>query len=128
MDNQNIESKVLTQWFEIPVLDMERAKTFYEHVFDLEIHVMDLGELKMGVFPHSEVGCALCYHPEFYKPSQDGTLVYMNAEPDLQIYQDRIETAGGSVLVPKKQISPEHGYMSVFIDSEGNRMALHSKK
>jgi predicted enzyme related to lactoylglutathione lyase len=122
------DKKTLTQWFEIPVTDMERATAFYEQVFDLKIQAMDMGELKMGVFPHSEVGCALCYHPDFYKPGKEGSLVYMNAEPDLQTHQDRVEAAGGIIQVPKKQISPEHGYMCVFIDSEGNRMALHSSK
>ncbi|MEX0810746.1 MAG: VOC family protein [Chitinophagales bacterium] len=126
MKDSVANQKSWTQWFEIPVLDFERAKNFYETVFDTEIHAMDLGELKMGVFPHKDVGCALCQHPDFYKPGQNGPLVYMSAEPDLQVFQDRVEAAGGSVQVPKKQISPEHGYMCVFTDSEGNRLALHS--
>ena len=57
-----------------------------------------------------------------------GPLVYLNAEPDLAIVLGRVERAGGKVTVPKRQISPEHGYMAVFIDSEGNRVALHSTK
>jgi predicted enzyme related to lactoylglutathione lyase len=80
----------------------------------------------MGIFPHAEVGCALCQHPQFYKPSDNGTLVYMNANPDLQNVQNRIENAGGKILMQKKQISGEHGYMCLFIDTEGNRLALHS--
>jgi len=90
-----------------------------------EIFVNNLGSLKMGIFPYKETGCAICQN-EFYQPGQHGTLVYMNANPDLLIVQNRIEPACGKVLFQKKQISPEHGYMCVFMDSEGNRMALHS--
>jgi len=118
--------KSWTHWFEIPVTDMDRAKKFYETIFDTSIHVMEHGELKMGIFPHGDVGCALCLHPEFYRPGKDGPLIYMDADPDLQVVQDRVEAAGGKVLIPKKRISPEHGNMCVFIDSEGNRLALHS--
>lgn len=121
------KDKKWSEWFEIPVTDMKRAQTFYETVFDTQIHVMELGpEFQMGIFPHSEVGCALVYNPSFYKPADGGVTVYLNANPDLQVALDRIEPAGGKILVPKKQISEEHGYMALFLDSEGNRMALHS--
>ena len=127
MNQKNSKSKPWTNWFEIPVSDMDRAKKFYETIFNTQIVVRDLGALEMGFFPNSEVGCALCKN-EWYKPGEEGTLVYMNAGPDLQAVQDRIENAGGKVIMPKKQISPEYGYMALFIDSEGNRMALHSEK
>jgi len=125
MEHQTGKEKSWTHWFEIPVSDFDRAKKFYETIFETEIFVNDLGSLKMGIFPHKETGCAICQN-EFYQPGQHGTLVYMDANPDLLIVQNRIEPAGGKVLFQKKQISPEHGYMCVFIDSEGNRMALHS--
>jgi len=73
------------------------------------------------------VGGALSYSPGFYSPSAtEGTLVYLNANPDVQIVLDRIEAAGGKIALPKTEISPEHGHMAVFIDTEGNRVALHS--
>jgi len=50
----------------------------------------------------------------------------LNGNPDVQIILDRIEAAGGQILVPKTEISPEYGHMAVFLDSEGNRIALHS--
>jgi predicted enzyme related to lactoylglutathione lyase len=62
-----------------------------------------------------------------YEPRDNGALIYLNANPDMQPIVDRIESAGGTVQIPKTQISPEVGYMCVFIDSEGNRMALHSQ-
>ncbi len=117
-----------TGWFEIPVSDFERAKIFYETIFDMEIHVMDLGALKMGIFPHTaEVGAAIC-QGEWYQPSDKGTIVYLNANPDLSLVLNRIEAAGGKIIQAKKQISPEHGFMALFDDCEGNRLALHSNE
>lgn len=115
-------------WFEIPVSDMERAKKFYETVFEVEINIVDFGGLLMGWFPdrgdaHGANGTLI--KQESYIPSQEGTLVYFNSD-DVQNEISRVEAAGGSVFQPKTQISPEHGYMAVFIDTEGNRIALHS--
>ena len=114
-----------TTWFEIPVNDMEQAKKFYETVFDIKIDVVDFGGFKMGILPHSDVGGALV-EGESYKPSTEGALVYLNANPDLITTQERVEAAGGKVLIEKRQISEEFGYMAVILDSEGNRIALGS--
>jgi uncharacterized protein len=114
-----------THWFEIPVSDLERAKAFYEKIFGTSISIHDFGNLKMGIFPHNEVGAALC-EGEWYKPSMDGPLVYMDAGSDLSVVLGRVEEAGGKVLSGKKQISPDHGFMAIFTDTEGNRLALHS--
>jgi predicted enzyme related to lactoylglutathione lyase len=117
-------------WFEIPTTDLSRAQKFYENIFDIEMIPLDSPHIQMRMFPIENmmnVGGALTFNPEFYKPSTtDGPLVYLNANPDVQQVLDRIENAGGKILVPKTQISPEYGYMAVFIDSEGNRVALHS--
>jgi hypothetical protein len=116
-------------WFEIPATDIRRARTFYETIFGFEMRPLDLGGLQMAMFPAERSGGALCQQAAWYKPSAEmGPLVYLNADPDLAIVLGRVEQAGGKVTVPKRQISPEHGYMAVFIDSEGNRVALHSTK
>lgn len=118
-------------WFEIPVKKLSRAKKFYESVFDFEMIDMDLGaELKMTMFPVEEggVGGALCEHKDYYKPSPDGTLVYISANPDLQPALDKVASNGGKVLQPKTQISDDYGYMAIFQDTDGNRIALHSEK
>lgn len=119
-------------WFEIPVTDMERAKTFYETVFQIKIEVHDFGGTLMGWFPNKEggPGCSgsLIQLQEWYIPSnKEGVLIYFSSE-DLQMELDRIESAGGKILKPKTQISPDIGYMGLFHDSEGNRIALHSKE
>lgn len=117
-------------WFEIPAADLDRARKFYETIFGVTLQEMGLAnQLRMAVFPveAGAVGGALCEHPGFYRPSHDGTLVYLNGDPDLQLVLERVAPAGGRVIVPKTQISAEHGYMAVFEDSEGNRIALHSR-
>ena len=73
------------------------------------------------------VGGAVVDSGGFHKPSvTDGPLIYLNGNPDLQIILDRVEAAGGKIMVPKSEISPEYGYMAVIIDTEGNRIGLHS--
>ena len=120
-----MESRV--SWFEIATSDFDRALKFYETIFAEPLQVLDLGELKLGIFPNgSNVGGAICYQSNWYKPSVDGTIIYLNANPDLQKVQDRIVPAGGSIIQPKKFIAPGRGYMCLFLDSEGNRLALHS--
>lgn len=116
-------------WFEIPVHDLERATNFYNTLLDINLELLDLGDTKMAMFTHGpgDVAGALVQNPEFYKPSQDGALLYLNANPDLQLALDKISpSTGGSITIPKRMISPDHGHMAVIIDSEGNRIALHS--
>jgi uncharacterized protein len=117
-------------WFEIPAKDINRAQKFYEIIFDITMTAIDLAQIQMRLFPienQMNIGGAVVYNDRFYKPSStDGPLVYLNGNPDLQTILDKIEGAGGKIIVPKTQISPDHGYMALFIDSEGNRMALHS--
>lgn len=124
-DFKEAKAKVWTTWFEIPVDDFERAKSFYENIFQTSILVTDFGAFKMGIFPHKNVGCAIC-KGEGYKTGDSGPVVYLDANPDLTQVQERVENAGGKILQTKKQISPEHGFMALFTDSEGNRLALHS--
>lgn len=117
-------------WFEIPSADIDRAQKFYEAIFDIEMIPMDMPQLQMRMFPIESmmnIGGAICHSGDFYKPSADsGPLVYLNGNPDLQNILDKVEAAGGKIVVPKTEISPEHGHMAVFLDTEGNRIALHS--
>lgn len=116
-------------WFEIPTKDLNRAQKFYEELFDIKMTPLDLENFQMRMFPIDEptgVGGALCYS-DSHKPSEThGPLIYLNGNPDVQNVLNRVQKAGGKILVPKTQISPEYGYMAVLIDTEGNRIALHS--
>jgi predicted enzyme related to lactoylglutathione lyase len=118
-------------WFEIPTTDIDRAQKFYEAVFQITMQPIDTPNLKMRLFPLDDpmqgVGGSLVESGGFHKPSAtDGPLVYLNANPDVQIFLDRAVAAGAKMLVPKTEISPEYGFMAVFQDCEGNRIALHS--
>jgi len=118
----------LVAWFEIPVSDMERAKAFYEKVFNIEISVQDFGGVLMGWFPgQGDIPGASgsLVKQESYIPSQEGTLVYFHS-PDLADELSRVEAAGGTVTQEKTLISAEIGYMGVITDSEGNRIALYT--
>lgn len=123
--------KSAISWFEIPTTDLERATKFYETLFDVQLIPMDTPNIKMRMFPvadmMNDIGGALVHNTEFYKSSStDGVLIYLNGNPDVQNILDKVESAGGKIVVPRTQISPEYGYMGVFIDTEGNRIGLHS--
>lgn len=117
-------------WFEIPSTDLDRATKFYEAIFGVSMIVMDMGDIKMRMFPLDDmmgVGGAIVDSGGFHKPSAtDGPLIYLNGNPDVQKVLDKVEKAGGKIIVPKTEISPEYGFMAVFIDTEGNRIGLHS--
>ena len=118
-------------WFEIPTTDINRAQKFYEAIFDMTMMPMDFPNIKMRMFPlddmMTQVGGALVDSGGFHKASAtDGPLIYLNANPDVQNVLDRVEAAGGKIMVPKTEISPEYGFMAVFTDTEGNRIGLHS--
>jgi len=120
-------------WFEIPVHDMERAITFYETVFGFKLERHELGAVDMAWFPWVQTGTgtpgSLVHAPRFYRPADNGTLVYFTAHSgDLDNELSRVEAAGGRVLQNKTLITEEHGYMAVLLDSEGNRIALHSHR
>jgi len=120
-------------WFEIPVTDMERAVKFYENVFAIKLERHLLGPIDMAWFPAFENGSgasgSLVFNKQAYKPSPDGILIYLTSpSDDVSIELGRVEKAGGKILRSKTNISDEVGYMALFSDSEGNRIALHSRK
>lgn len=120
-------------WFEIPVTDMQRAVAFYETVFGYTLQRQPMGELDMAWFPWSETGMgapgSLICHKEYYKPSAEGTLVYFTSPSgDLANELAKVAAAGGVVLQEKTLITEDIGYMALLLDTEGNRIAIHSRK
>ena len=118
-------------WFEIPATDINRAQKFYEAVLGVSMIPMEMPGFNMRMFPVENmtdgIGGALVSSSDFCKPSStDGSLVYLNGNPDVQNVLDKVEAAGGKIVVPKTEISPEYGFMAVIIDTEGNRVAFHS--
>ncbi|MGZ5255967.1 MAG: VOC family protein [Flavitalea sp.] len=121
-------------WFEIPVTDFSRAKKFYETIFDFQMPENQMGPARMGFllydFQSGKVGGAIVHHPGFHLPSQTGSLIYLNCNPDLQVVLDKVDKAGGKVRQQKMSVSteqPELGHWALIHDTEGNRIALHSQ-
>jgi predicted enzyme related to lactoylglutathione lyase len=124
--NQEIVMQTPISWFEIPTSNFERARHFYEQTMGVELHLEDKDAIKMGIFPHPEKGPggAIVGGKE-YRPSADGTVVYLYAGEDLAPVLSRATGLGGQVVLPKTSIG-EHGYIALFKDSEGNTVGLHS--
>lgn len=112
---------------EISVTDFARAVKFYETVLGVSIEEMEMDGNQMGILPNEEgtVNVVLIKGND-YKPTTDGAVLYLNAGKDLQPMLDKIAQNGGQVIVPKTEISPEMGYFALFIDTEGNKLGLHS--
>jgi predicted enzyme related to lactoylglutathione lyase len=112
---------------EIPTESFQRATDFYRSILNVNIQVIDMSGIQMGLFlcEDGSVNVALI-HGGDYKPSDQGSLVYFNGGDDLQIILDKVEAGGGKVLIPKTEIDPENGFFATFIDSEGNKLGLHS--
>lgn len=115
-------------WFELPATNFSRACKFYSDILDGPVQVVELeNDVKMGMLPNFSEG-GVGGHIGFNtgnQPSATGSLVYLNGGEDLSQILDRVEAAGGTVVQPKST-SPG-GFMGLFMDSEGNRVALHSQ-
>jgi uncharacterized protein len=116
-------------WFEIPVTNFARAKAFYEAVLGINIEPMVMGPFTMGFLSSdpNAVGGALV-HSDDSAPSKQGTIVYLNGGDDLAPMLARVERAGGTSAVPKTEIGNDFGFFAYFIDTEGNKVGLHSMR
>lgn len=123
--------KSAISWFEIPANNLERATAFYQTIFNCTLVPVDMPNIKMRMFPLTDIengiGGAVVDSGGFHKPSvTDGPLIYLNANPDVQLILNKVEAAGGTIVVPKTAISDAFGYMAILLDTEGNRIGLHS--
>lgn len=131
-DNLNKIQKIdkmnnLISIVEIPTADFSRAVKFYQSILNVSIEEIDMDGTQMGVLPSEEGTVNLCLvKGNDYKPTTDGAVVYLNAGNDLQPMLDKVEQNDGQVIVPKTEISPEMGFFALFIDTEGNKLGLHS--
>ena len=120
--------KSAVNWFEIPVVDLDRATKFYEGVLKAGFRRENFFGTEMAVFKTEEpgVGGALIRQEKMH-PQEDGTLVYLNLNGQLDAAIGRVQGAGGAVLLPKTSIG-DAGDIAIIRDSEGNRVGLHSEK
>lgn len=116
-------------WFELPVNDMDRAKTFYASIFDIQMaDNMEMGNSIMSFFPFEtdqNGATGTLIKQESYIPSHEGTMVYFSVA-EINDVLPKISAAGGKVLNEKMSIG-EHGFVAHFEDCEGNRVALHQQ-
>ena len=118
-------------WFEIPALNFERAVRFYETALDQPLRRELFAGVPMAVFSSDEdaTGGAIICNPGEMRPSVtgDGVTIYLVAEPTLQATIDRVTQAGGKIDGSIVELPNEIGFIAFFIDTEGNRIGLHSR-
>lgn len=116
----------MVSWFEIPALNFRQATAFYNHIYGIQMEQTSLNEYMMAFFPADNgIGGAVVSGPGSL-PGSSGPLVYLNGGKDLNKVLKRVEEAGGRIVMPKTLISEQAGYFAIFIDTEGNKLALHS--
>lgn len=116
-------------WFEIPVTDIKRAKTFYENILGIALEQHDFENMQMAFFPMAmdAYGAAgALAKAESYEPTGTGVVIYFSVD-DIEAVLGKAVENGGKILVPKMAIG-EYGFIGHFIDTEGNRLGLHSMK
>ena len=134
-------------WIEIPSLNFERAVTFYSDILGKPLYRETLGGIPNGVLPYDSgdgvhafsggsdgspydsTNAAIAHggaviYDERVKPSMNGITPYLNCNDQLREVVGRVEAAGGKVLLPVTSIG--FGSIALIVDSEGNRMGLHS--
>ena len=126
--NKGTVIKDYVSWFEIPATDFQQAVHFYNQIYGIEMEQNITDVNAMAFFPvTSGIGGAVIAGPGSI-PSDTGPLIYLNGGDDLNNVLNKIEEAGGRIVMPKTLISKDAGYFAIFIDSQGNKLALHSKK
>jgi uncharacterized protein len=121
-------------WVEIPAKNFERAKKFYETIFDVEMNLVPMPRGKYGIFPldmKAQGAGGAIVEGDGYEPSgnsEKGPIIYLDRGEDLSTPLSKVKQAGGKILLPKTKngANGEFGFIAHFIDSEGNRMGLHS--
>ena len=113
-------------WFDIPVKDIDRAMKFYSTVLQVELKLADKENCQYAFFPcQSGEASGALIQSENSTPSDQGSLVYLNGGDDCSAPLSRVEAAGGKVVQDKLEIG-EYGFIGYFIDTEGNKVGVHS--
>tara|TARA_A100000171_G_scaffold44672_1_gene47698 strand:+ start:186 stop:647 length:462 start_codon:yes stop_codon:yes gene_type:complete len=127
LDQKRKNMKSFISIFEIPTTDFSRAVNFYQSILDIEITKIEMQGTQMGLFPSDgQAASGVLIKGEGYNPSSDGVIIYLNGGDDLQFILNKVEANGGEIIVPKTLIDEENGHFAMFLDTEGNRIGLHS--
>jgi len=113
--------------FEIPALDISRAIKFYQAILGISIEKVEMPGMEMGILPYEgQAVTGVILKEEGFEPSSGGVTIYLNGGDNLQVILDKVEKCGGKTVTPKTAHADESGFFAIFIDSEGNRIGLHS--
>lgn len=115
-------------WFEIPVHNLDRAADFYETLLASPLRRETIATSQLGIFSSDETGVGGCLiaGDEVPAPAANGTLIYLNAKPSLDVVLARVEAAGGRITTPKVKLPGDMGVFAHITDTEGNRVGLHA--
>lgn len=111
-------------WFDVPVADLDRAAAFYAAVLAVGVSKESFDNFTFAVLDHQD-GNGGCLYVKPEEISDKGLLVYLNVEGRIRDAVANTVTAGGNVVEDTHSLGP-HGFRAVILDSEGNRVALHS--
>lgn len=113
-------------WFEIPASDLERAVAFYENLFAMRLRRETIAGAALAIFPSERTGVsgAVVKGPQF-RPGE-GPVVYLNGNGRLDAMLERVPGLGGRIAVPKTALPEGMGAFAHIIDTEGNRVGLHT--
>ena len=113
--------------FEIPATDMSRAVKFYQTILDVDIEQIEMPDMEIGVLPYEgQMVTGVIMKGEGCNPSADGVTIYLNGGDNLQVILDRVQASNGKIMIPKTPHADEIGFFAIFLDSEGNKIGLHS--
>jgi predicted enzyme related to lactoylglutathione lyase len=114
-------------WFEIPTVDFDRARRFYETILDTTLDAKQFGPARIAIFPHAEPGITGCLdEASASQPAAGGTVVYLRiADGRLDRTLALVQSAGGSIAAEKIEIEGV-GWVANILDTEGNRVGLHA--
>jgi hypothetical protein len=119
-------------WFEIPVVDLDRAQFFYEFLLCVPMRRESIDGSQLALFQYDGAGGGAggCLYagPDARRPGESGTLIYLNAGPSLDEVLSRVNAAGGRIVTTKVQLPGDMGVYAHIVDSEGNRIGLHAPR
>jgi predicted enzyme related to lactoylglutathione lyase len=127
MSQINAVTRSALTWFEIPTVDFERARAFYDAILETTLRTEAFGPARIALFPYERPGIGGCLDEgSASRPSQDGVVVYLDATGRLDRALELAVSAGGRIAAPKTALPPGMGHVAHIIDTEGNRVGLHA--
>ena len=113
-------------WFDIPVVDLDRATTFYAEVLAIDVSQESFENFKFSVLEHQDGngGCLVLNQTEI--SADKGILLYLNVDGRIRDAMQKVTQCSGQIVQDVHSIGP-HGFRAIILDSEGNRLALHSR-